>query len=639
MRPWLTRTLLVALMVMVSGTLILSFAEDYLVIKKKGGPTQKIPLDFPPEQIESFQVESSGPSHGAPSVKERSTAEAGEQTVPSSKEPEKPAPIRRPGSRPAQVSPGTPSSHPMILRQKPAPGSTKTEQELATPRVEQQGPVPKRPQERAQPRAEAPAAPVKRPVTGPVAAAVPVGKGSFFVNVYKLPASIKALPDYSALRPIETLTADRVNLEQSRGQSEPAGLPENTEGLGLRFIGVFEVAGEGIFKWSVQAKDGVRLNIDDKTLIENDGIHETAVKSGYIHLGQGTHCIVLDSFNSKGAPFLRLLVTPPIGQEQIFSIKNGLAGWKEPAKPYDVLWGQVYFMPKGAYPHGPDFSRLSPIGRIVAPELNISGGEGFPALPGRKDMVGIRYEGFFNVHGAGIFAFRLVADHFAKLTIGAHKIAEITQKSKGGPQGKVGWAFLQQGSYPIKLDFFNPEGPPLLRLYVTEPTKAEEIFSPAQTLEGFTAEEGKVNLIPAFVYFLSPNTKKLPNYNKLSPSGMFFTRAINYPVDRGSREFPGIPKREDWFGIRFYVKFSLEKKESGPYTFRVVCDDSARLILDKKMVVNVETTGKKSEQTGTVGLEAGSHEMFLDYFQATGPDGIQLYITPPGGEEKIFAFQ
>lgn len=638
MRPWLTRTLLVALMVMVSGTLILSGAEDYLVIKKKGGPTQKVPLNFPPEQIESFQVESSRPSHGAPSVKERSPAEEDEQTVQPSKEPERPAPMKRSESPPSQISPTPPSSQPMILRQKPAPGSTNTEQESTTPSVEQ-GPAPRRPERAQPPRAETPAAPVKRPITGPVAAAAPGGRGSFFVNVYKLPDSIKALPDYSALRPIETLTADRVNLDPSKGQSEPAGLPEDTQGLGLRFMGLFEVAGEGIFRWSVQAKDGVRLNIDDKTLLENDGIHDVAVKTGYIHLGQGTHSIVLDSFNSKGDPFLRLLVTPPIGQEQIFSIKSGLAGWKEPAKPYDVLWGQVYFVPKGAYPQGPDFSGLSPIGRIIAPELNISGGEGFPGLPGRKDMVGIRYEGFFNVRGAGIFAFRLVADHFAKLTIGEHDIAEITRTSRGGPEGKLGWAFLQKGSYPIKVDFFHPEGPPRLGLYVTEPAKAEQIFSPTQPLEGYTAEEGKVNLIPAFVYFLSPNTKKLPNYNKLSPSGMFFTTAIDYPIDRGSREFPGIPKREDWFGIRFYVKFSLEQKESGPYSFRVVCDDSARLIVDKKMVINVESTGKKSEQTGTVGLEAGSHEMFLDYFQATGPDGIQLFITPPGGEEKVFAFQ
>ena len=61
MRPSLTRCFLVALVLMVFATLMPSIAEDYLVIKKKGGPTQKVPLDFPPEQIESFQVESSGP--------------------------------------------------------------------------------------------------------------------------------------------------------------------------------------------------------------------------------------------------------------------------------------------------------------------------------------------------------------------------------------------------------------------------------------------------------------------------------------------------------------------------------------------------------------------------------------------------
>jgi hypothetical protein len=50
------------------GAMALSHADDYLVIKKKGGPTQKVPLNFSPEEIESFQVESapaSKPSAGA----------------------------------------------------------------------------------------------------------------------------------------------------------------------------------------------------------------------------------------------------------------------------------------------------------------------------------------------------------------------------------------------------------------------------------------------------------------------------------------------------------------------------------------------------------------------------------------------
>ena len=41
---------------------VTSFGEDYLVIKKKDGTTQKVPLNFSPEDIESFKVE---PSTGA----------------------------------------------------------------------------------------------------------------------------------------------------------------------------------------------------------------------------------------------------------------------------------------------------------------------------------------------------------------------------------------------------------------------------------------------------------------------------------------------------------------------------------------------------------------------------------------------
>ena len=70
-----------------------------------------------------------------------------------------------------------------------------------------------------------------------------------------------------------------------------------------------------------------------------------------------------------------------------------------------------------------------------------------------------------------------------------------------------------------------------------------------------------------------------------------------------------------------------------------MCRDAARLIVGKKIVVNAEGPAKVQDQSGTVDLQAGSHELFLDYLATTGPNGLQLYITPPGGEEKIFAFQ
>lgn len=610
--------------IIMAGAASLLHAEDYLVIKKKGGPTQKVPLDFSPDEIESFQVE----------------------TAPGARPPAEAAGVRQPpGPGEPSDSPGKqPEGAPMILKRTPAGAQQPPALRPATPRSlpetdseSEESEAPSAAAPVAKPDQKAPTAAPKKPISGPTAAAVPGGKGTFSVNMYKLPENVRALPDYSALRPTGTTTSDKIDLEPAKGQNEPA-IGESTEGLGMRSVGMFLVAGEGIFRWRVQSKDGARLSIDDKTVIENDAIHEPSSKTGFVHLGEGVHTIILDSFNSKGSPVLKLFVQPPLGPEQVFSIGSGLAGWKEPAKPYDVLWAQVFFVPKGNYPEGPDFSQLSPIGRLITPELSLAGGDGFPGLPGRKDMVGLRYQGFFNVNGAGIFAFRLVADQFAKLTIGKHEVAEISG-GKSDPNGKIGWAFLQQGSYPITLDYFHSQGTPRLELYVTSPTKDEELFAPARPLDGFASEAGKVSLIPAFVYFLKPNTRKIPNFNKMSPSGMFFTKAIDYPVNRGTQEFPGVPKRDDWLGLRFYVKFTLSEPESGAYKFRIAGEGAARLIIAKKMIINAEGPAKAIDQTGTVTLQPGSHEMFLDYLQTTGPNGLQLYITPPGGEEKIFAFQ
>jgi hypothetical protein len=475
------------------------------------------------------------------------------------------------------------------------------------------------------------------PMAGPTMTS---GAGKpFTVSVYKLPADIKALPDFSALRPANTISADQINLNPAKGENEPSGITE-TDGLGLRAIGLFRVVGEGIFKWRVNSKDGARLSIDDKTVVENDGLHEASSKTGYTQLGEGVHTIILDSFNSKGSPVLKLSVEPPTGPEHLFSGSQGVAGWKEPAKPYDALWGQVYFVPKGNYPNGPDFGQLTSIGRVIAPTLDLSGGDEIPGIPGRKDNIGIRYQGFFNVTGAGIFAFRMATDNFGRLTIGKQAVVENPGGAKPSPEGRVGWAFLQAGSYPISVDYFHGQGPTQLELFVTSPIKDEEVFAPAKTLDGFASDSGQLSLVPAFVYFVKPDTKVLPNYNKMSPAGMFFSKAIDYAADRGTKEFPGVPKRDKWLGLRFYVKFSLAEQEAGQYKFRLVSTDATRLIIGKKSVIFSNGAATKiTNLTGEINLGAGSHEMFLDYLQTNGPSALQLFITPPGGQEKVFAFQ
>src|SRR5512139_2801319 len=153
MRSSALRMLVAALVIVVLGAPLLCLADDYLVIKRKGGPTQKIPLDFPPDQIESFQVEPAPPGTG-PSPADKRAVEETE------------SPLRRPEARPSQPGDTAPST-PMILRRGPKSG-------------EEPGPA------EGPTRAETPSAGVRRPGAGPAVAAAPVGKGFLSVNIYKL---------------------------------------------------------------------------------------------------------------------------------------------------------------------------------------------------------------------------------------------------------------------------------------------------------------------------------------------------------------------------------------------------------------------------------------------------------------------
>jgi hypothetical protein len=79
------------------------------------------------------------------------------------------------------------------------------------------------------------------------------------------------------------------------------------------------------------------------------------------------------------------------------------------------------------------------------------------------------------------------------------------------------------------------------------------------------------------------------------------------------------------------------KAKAGKAGFRLYSDDGSQLFIDGRMVID-NTPGYRST-SGQIDLAPGRHRIRVDFYQGPGGGvGLQLFCTPPGGEETIFDF-
>jgi hypothetical protein len=136
-------------------------------------------------------------------------------------------------------------------------------------------------------------------------------------------------------------------------------------------------------------------------------------------------------------------------------------------------------------------------------------------------------------------------------------------------------------------------------------------------------------------FFVIPaGTTKLPALATMTPNGVLFASALNIPSKAMSGGFPGIDAtRNENFAIRFEAPLIVENEAD--FTFRLVSDDGANLLIDTTLIVENDGVHTVTEKSGPVHLVKGTHVMNVDYFQATGPVALQLFCKKAGGAETI----
>ena len=126
------------------------------------------------------------------------------------------------------------------------------------------------------------------------------------------------------------------------------------------------------------------------------------------------------------------------------------------------------------------------------------------------------------------------------------------------------------------------------------------------------------------IYFLEPETLKLPRLERLKPAGSVYTNVLQVTT-------------RDWV------------QEPGKYNFSLMSDDGSKLYIDGKTLINNDGLHSVLERTGSVTLKRGVHRIRVSYFQGPGfgvalildvarpgeewrPFDLDQYLPPPGHE-------
>ena len=113
--------------------------------------------------------------------------------------------------------------------------------------------------------------------------------GTFCGDVYELPKTSDALPDFRELDPIGSLYTSTLDVPD-QAFSNTSGIPgvtPRTNLFGIDYHGAFWVENPGEYQFLMVSDDGAILRVDDKKVIDLDGLHMARGRLGGIHLDGG----------------------------------------------------------------------------------------------------------------------------------------------------------------------------------------------------------------------------------------------------------------------------------------------------------------------------------------------------------------
>jgi hypothetical protein len=167
-------------------------------------------------------------------------------------------------------------------------------------------------------------------------------------EIYLLRPGTEELPKFEKLKSLGAIYTSGLNIPPRNFQEGFPGITDRFEWFAIDYKGYFYIDDPGKYRFLLGSDDGSKLYIDNKRVIDNDGIHPIQYEEGSITLKGGIHSIRISYFQGPRTDLALILGVARPGEDwRVFTTTE----FRPPRNPADWKYGDPNNLP-GAGPAG-----------------------------------------------------------------------------------------------------------------------------------------------------------------------------------------------------------------------------------------------------------------------------------------------
>ena len=335
-----------------------------------------------------------------------------------------------------------------------------------------------------------------------------------------------------------------------------------------------------------------------------DGSYELAIPTNPNVVIPGYYWIF--GFNSAGVPTIGHTIKINTSDSTSTTVIAG-----DGTVDYDYYEGTWFGLP--------DFDFLTPVTSGKLDAFNLT-----PAQ--RADEFAIRFTSKLYVPQDGMYTFYTVSDDGSELLINDQLV--VDNNGIHAPTEQQGSLTLTAGLHDIEVGYLEYLGGQSLSVTWEGPGFARKDISSDLTtglIELAVPHELEVPASGVNYDYFEGTWNSLPDFNTLTPvsSGNIETFSIE-PA-----------QKDDAFAFRY--KARIQTETDGLYTFYTASDDGSQLFINGQLVVDNDGVHPAIEQSGSIDLLAGLHEVEVRYFEKSGGETLLVSWSGPDFEQQDIA--